>query len=119
MMDTIFLHGIRARTVIGWYDWERTAPQAVEIDLDVGLPSARACVSDELGDTIDYDQLVQHLRRVLAEQHFLLLEALAEHIAHVILHDFGAPWVKVTVVKPGILTEVARVGVSIERGHRA
>ena len=117
-MDIIYLQQVRASTVIGWYDWERVKPQVVELDLEIGLPSARACVSDKLNDTIDYDKVVTHIRTVMAEQHFLLLEALAEHIAQILLHDFGAPWAKVSVTKLGILHEVARVGVTIERGHR-
>lgn len=117
-MDIIYLYDVRARTLIGWYDWERVAPQVVELDLEIGIPSARACVSDDLVDTIDYDAVVKHIRKVLEERHFLLLEALAEHIAQLILQDFGAPWAKVSVTKLGILHEVGRVGVTIERGHR-
>ena len=45
----------------------------------------------------------------------MLLEALAEHIAELILQDFGALWVRVRVVKPGILANVREVGVEIER----
>ncbi|WP_157670294.1 dihydroneopterin aldolase [Chitinibacter sp. FCG-7] len=117
-MDIIYLQQVRAETVIGWYDWERTQSQAVELDLEIGLPSARACVSDDLVDTIDYDKVVTHLRTVMAEKHFLLIEALAEHIAHILLHDFGAPWIRVSVTKLNILKDVGRVGVTIERGHR-
>lgn len=118
-MDIIFLHTVRAKTLIGWYDWERVAPQVVELDLEIGLPSSRAGASDNLTDTIDYDRVVTQLRESLAAQHFLLLEALAEHIAHIIRHDFSAPWVRVSVTKLGILHEVGRVGVTIERGLRS
>lgn len=118
-MDIIFLHTVRAKTLIGWYDWERVATQVVELDLEIGLPSSRAGASDNLTDTIDYDRVVTTLRESLATQHFLLLEALAEHIAQIIRHDFGAPWVRVSVTKLGILHEVGRVGVTIERGLRA
>lgn len=117
-MDIIFLHGVRAKTLIGWYEWERVAPQVVELDLEIGIPSPRACYSDNLTDTIDYDKVVNHLRAEMAAQHFLLLEALAEHIAQIILRDFAAPWVRISVTKLGILHEVGRVGVTIERGHR-
>ena len=118
-MDIIYLHTVRAKTLIGWYDWERVAPQVVELDLEIGLPSSRAGASDNLTDTIDYDRVVTTVRESLINQHFQLLEALAEHIAHILRHDFGAPWVRVSVTKLGILHEVGRVGVTIERGLRA
>ncbi|MDF0605162.1 dihydroneopterin aldolase [Neisseriaceae bacterium TC5R-5] len=117
-MDIIFLREVRADTIIGVYEWERTAPQTVEIDLEIGLPNERPCHSDNIDDTIHYGEVVERLRKELAEQHFLLLEALAEHIAQMIRQDFGAPWVKVAVTKLGILPEVKKVGILIERGYR-
>lgn len=117
-MDIIYLHGIKARTLIGVYDWERVAPQVVEIDLELGIPSARACQTDDLADTINYADVVDRLRAVLAEQHFLLLERLAEYIAVDLMTAFSTPWIKVSVTKLGILHEVGRVGVTVERGHR-
>ena len=118
-MDIIFLREVRVDTVIGLYEWERHAPQTIEIDLDIGIPSETPCHSDDIGDTIHYGVVVERLRAILAERHFLLIEALAEHIAHVIRDEFGAPWVRVSVTKLGILAGVKRVGVQIERGTRS
>ncbi|GAB2954990.1 MULTISPECIES: dihydroneopterin aldolase [Aquaspirillum] len=117
-MDIIFLREVRLDTVIGVYDWERQAPQTIELDLDIGIPSEQPCHSDNIGDTIHYGVVVERLRTLLAEQHFLLLEALADHIATVIREEFGAPWVRVAVTKLGILPRVKKVGVIIERGQR-
>ncbi len=117
-MDIIFLREVRVETVIGVYEWERRAPQTIELDLDIGIPSETPCHSDDIGDTIHYGVVVERLREILAEQHYLLIEALAEHIAKVIREEFGAPWVKVAVTKLGILPGVKKVGVLIERGHR-
>ncbi|OWY39778.1 dienelactone hydrolase [Xenophilus sp. AP218F] len=117
-MDIIFLREVRADTIIGVYEWERQAAQTLEIDLEIGIPSETPCHSDNIGDTIHYGVVVERLRQALAEQHFLLLEALAEFIAKMIREDFGAPWVKVGVTKLGILPGVKQVGVLIERGHR-
>lgn len=117
-MDIILLREVRADTIVGVYEWERTAPQPIEIDLDIGIPSGEPCHSDNIADTIDYGAVVDRLRKALADQNFLLLEALAEYIAKVILYDFGAPWSRVSVTKLGILPGVKRVGVMIERGQR-
>jgi dihydroneopterin aldolase len=117
-MDIIFLREVRADTVIGVYDWERLAPQTIELDLDIGIPTEVPCHTDDIGDTIHYGMVVDRLRQALAEQHFLLIEALAEYIAKIIREEFNAPWVKVAVTKLGILPGVKKVGVMIERGHR-
>jgi len=118
-MDIIFLREMRADTIIGIYEWERTTPQTIEIDMEIGIPTETPCHSDDISDTIHYGAVVERLRTALAEQHFLLIEALAEYIAQVIRDDFGSPWVKVSVSKLGILPGVKRVGVMIERGSRS
>jgi len=46
-----------------------------------------------------------------------LLESLAEHIAQIILKDFNAPWVKVSVAKLQAIRNCRMVGISIERGQ--
>ena len=53
-----------------------------------------------------------------AYSRFKLVEALAEAIASLLRESFGAPWVRVSVAKPGVLRNVRRVGVVIERGER-
>lgn len=116
-MDKIVLKGVQVETLIGWHQWERQSLRPLTLDLYIGMPGQSACESDNLVDTIDYEAVVNTLRASLAEQHFLLLEALAEHIANILLQDFGAPWAKVTVIKPGILVDVASVSVEIERSR--
>lgn len=113
-MDKIFLHGMKADTLIGVYDWEREQPQTLLIDLEIGVPKQSA-KSDRIGDTVHYGEVCETVRQRLKEQSFLLLEALAEHIAELVLDDFDALWVRVKIVKPGILANVREVGVEIER----
>jgi dihydroneopterin aldolase len=114
-MDMIFLRDLTVDTIIGVHEWERQRPQTLEINLDIGLPSHKAAKTDLIGDTIDYEAVDRRIRDDLATLHFTLLEALAEHIAELILHDFGAPWVKLSLAKIAILPKVSRVGVVIER----
>ena len=52
------------------------------------------------------------------EQHFLLLEKAGEAIADVIVREFKAPWVKVSIAKLAPLRNVKKLGIVIERGKR-
>jgi dihydroneopterin aldolase len=117
-MDIIFINDFRLEMLIGVYEWERRVPQTVQLDLEVGLPP-RPKRSDRIGDTIDYSKIVARIEESLVHNRFLLVEALAEHVAHLILTEFGAPWVKASVTKLGALKSVKRLGVTIERGTRA
>jgi 7,8-dihydroneopterin aldolase/epimerase/oxygenase len=117
-MDIIFIQDFRLEILIGVYDWERRVPQTVQLDLEIALPP-REKRSDRIGDTIDYAKVVSRIRASLAENHFLLVEALAEHIAQLILTEFNAPWIRTSVTKLGALQGVKRLGVTIERGTRS
>jgi len=114
-MDIIFLRELKVDTLIGVYEWERLVPQTIQIDLDIALPNSKACQSDNITDALDYADIVKHLKEVLASRHFNLLEALAEHIAQILLKDFNAPWVKVSVAKLQAIRGSRMVGISIER----
>ncbi|MBL8390832.1 MAG: dihydroneopterin aldolase [Candidatus Accumulibacter sp.] len=118
-MDIIFINELRATTLIGIYPREQAMPQTVEISLQIGTSTASAGASDDIGDTIDYAQVVERLRNELAARHFNLLERLAEYVATLLLEDFGATWVRVSIAKLGMMRGVARVGVVIERGAAA
>lgn len=113
-MDKIFLHGMKAQTLIGVYDWERTQVQTLVFDLDIAMP-CQAADGDDIAQTIHYGEVCQRLRAELKERDFLLLESLAEYTAALILDEFNASWVRVKIVKPGILPDVREVGVEIER----
>jgi dihydroneopterin aldolase len=117
-MDTIFISDFRLEILIGVYEWEKRVPQTVQLDLEIGLP-ARGKRSDRIGDTIDYAKIVARIEHSLEHNRFALVEALAEHIAQLVLTEFGAPWIRASVTKLGALKGVKRLGVTIERGTRA
>ncbi len=114
-MDIIFLHDFKVKTLIGIYPWERMVRQTVRIDLEIALPTSRACQTDRIEDALDYALIIERINDILANRHFSLLEALAEHIAQTVLTEFKSPWVKVSVAKLGIIRGVKRLGVCIER----
>ena len=118
-MDTIFIHDFRLDILIGIYEWERRVPQTVQFDIEIAIPPKEGPRTDRIGETIDYSKVVKRIEETLRTQHFLLLERLSEHVAQLVLSEFGAPWVKVSVNKIGALRNVRRLGVTIERGTRS
>jgi dihydroneopterin aldolase len=114
-MDAIQIRDLRVDAHDGIHNRERHAAQTVSIDLDIGLPGVEVFQSDKLADTIDYAQVALKIRALAASGHFRLVDTIAERIARLLLEDFGAPWVKVSVAKMGILANAKFVGVTIER----
>ena len=117
-MDIIFLREVRLDARIGIYKRERTITQKVELDLDIALPSARVFNSGKVADTIDYAVVIDRIRAALVAQHYGLVETLAEHVADILLTEFHAPWVRVSIAKIGAQRDARRVGVVIERGKK-
>jgi dihydroneopterin aldolase len=115
-MDFIFIDDLRVEANVGIYAREQVAPQMLEINLTFGVPD-EAARHDDIRDTIDYADVIARIRRDLAENRFNLLETLGEHIVALLFDEFGAPWVKLSIAKVGIMKGVKRVGVFIERGR--
>jgi dihydroneopterin aldolase len=116
-MDMIFIRGMRMDAQVGIYRRERTTVQPVEIDLEIGLASARAFETGKVADTIDYAKVTERITHELASKRFGLVEEMAQAIVDIVLNEFGAARVRVSIAKLGILRNVAKVGVTIERSN--
>jgi dihydroneopterin aldolase len=118
-MDTIFISELKIETRIGIYAWEQTVAQTIQLDLEVGLRGEHAAKSGKIDDTIDYSKIVERIEQLFRDQHFQLLEKAGEAIADMVLGDFKAPWVRISIAKLGALRNVKKLGITIERGKRA
>jgi 7,8-dihydroneopterin aldolase/epimerase/oxygenase len=118
LMDIIFISELRIETRIGIYPQELQVAQTVQLDLEIGLRGSHAAQSDRIEDTIDYAAVVAAIKQLFAQQHFSLLEHAAESIAQLVINDFKAPWLRVTIAKLTPLAGVKRLGISIERGKK-
>jgi len=114
-MDTIFLEQVKVQTKLGVPEWERLVEQTIILDIEIRIDLSKSCKSDSIQDTIDYGVVVGRVRESLSQNSFKLVEALAEHVCHLILSEFGGVSVKVRISKPGILPGLKALGVQIER----
>jgi 7,8-dihydroneopterin aldolase/epimerase/oxygenase len=114
-MDAIVIRDLRVEVRIGIHRREQHVLQTVSIDLEIGVPGTTVFASDKVADTIDYEQVALRIKALATTQHFRLVETFADRIASLLLVDFGAPWVKVSAAKLGILANARYVGVTIER----
>ena len=114
-MDTIFIREFRVDAWVGIYEWEKQRPQTLEMEIEIGIPGNEVGRTDHIYDTVHYGEVVERIGRELAERKFKLLEALAEHVCTLVMDEFHAPWVKVSVAKLGHIRNVRKVGVTLER----
>jgi dihydroneopterin aldolase len=116
-VDRISLQELRVDTIVGVHQWERQRAQTIELNLEFAIPGERAGHTDRIADTIDYGAVVERIRASLAGTRFKLLERVCEHVAGLLLNEFGTPWCRVSAAKIGLVRGVKRLAVTIERGQ--
>ena len=117
-MDTVFIEDLRIETVIGIYDWERKIRQVVALDLEMAFDNRKPAASDRIDDTLDYKKVAKRLIAFVETSHFELVETLAERCAEIVQNEFGVPWLRLKLSKPGAVRGSKAVGVAIERGKK-
>jgi len=117
-MDIVFIEALEIETVIGIYDWERNVRQKVVLDIEMAFDNRKPAASDKIEDTVNYKAVSKRLIAFIEASSFELVETLAEHCAVIIRDEFGVPWVRLKLAKPGAVTGSKAVGVVIERGRK-
>jgi 7,8-dihydroneopterin aldolase/epimerase/oxygenase len=114
-MDKIFIHALKSEAIIGIYDWERQVRQTVLVDVEISADIRRAALTDSIEDTLNYKRVAKRVLAFVEGSQFHLVETLAEHLAMLILEEFGVGWVRITLSKPGAVRSSRDVGVALER----
>ena len=117
-MDIVYITQLRADTVIGVYDWERTLRQTVVLDLEMATDISKAASVDALEHTLDYAAVSARILDFIEGSEFELIETMAEQVAAIVIAEFGVPWLRLRLCKPGAVAQARDVGVLIERGAK-
>jgi 7,8-dihydroneopterin aldolase/epimerase/oxygenase len=118
-MDKIFIHALKAEAIIGIYDWERQVRQTVLVDIEISADIRKAALTDSIEDTLNYKRVAKRVLAFVEASEFQLVETLAEHLAMLILEEFGVAWVRIVLAKPGAVRSSKDVGVEVERDRAA
>ncbi len=114
-MDKIFIHALKTEAIVGIFDWERQVKQTVIVDIEISADINKAALSDSIDDTLNYKRIAKRVLAFVEESKFHLVETLAEHIAMLLLEEFGVAWVGLSLSKPGAIRGSRDVGVKLER----
>ncbi len=118
MRDTVYIQGLEIRAILGINDWERREKQTIRIDIEMATDAAVAAKSESIDDAINYRSVAKAVMAHVKAGEYKLVETLAHNLAALIRKDFGVPWVRLRVGKPGAVRFSEEVGVVVERGAR-
>jgi len=103
LTDKIFIHALKTETIVGIFDWERQVKQTVLLDIEISADIRKAALTDSIDDTLNYKRVAKRVLGFVEESSFHLVETLAEHVAMLILEEFGVGWVRIALSKPGAI----------------
>jgi 7,8-dihydroneopterin aldolase/epimerase/oxygenase len=116
-VNIVYIRALRAQAVIGVYEWERHIRQTLVLDLEMASDTARAAASDQIADALDYAAISSRVIALVEASEYQLLETLADAVARMITREFGVPWLRLRLSKPGAVAAADDVGVIIETGE--
>jgi dihydroneopterin aldolase len=116
-VDRILIPGLREQGIHGVLPEERARPQPFEVNVELHVDLAKAGVSDDLADTVDYAAVCDAVSNVVSSESYQLLERLAQRIADVCRTDPRVVGVVIEVRKlePPVAARVDHVAVRIQR----
>ncbi len=110
----VFVRDMLLQAAIGVYPHEHQGTQRVRVNVDLAVQEAGDGL-DRLDQVLDYEQVVEAVRRIAKAGHTRLVETLAERIAAACLEDARVLTVRVRVEKLDVFADTGSVGVELER----
>jgi dihydroneopterin aldolase len=114
----VFVRDLVLDAEIGVHAHEKGRTQKIRINVDLAVADGGEALPDKLGAVVCYEEVVNNIRRIVADGHTGLVETLAERIAESGLADKRVVSVRVRIEKLQAIEGTQSVGVEIERFRR-
>lgn len=113
--DVVFVQGLQLEASIGVFDWEKTIRQRLIMDIELYTDFSAAAQSDALADAVDYGAVCERIHAVIRQDHYQLLESLADAIIWTLFEQFSVARIVLRIHKPGAIPGTDSVGVKVDR----
>ena len=115
MADKIILTGIKVTGRHGCSEEERSKEQTFTVDVELYLDLMEACKSDDLGDTIDYANVIDDIKKIVGGTSRNLIETVAYDISEFLLRRYLLlEGVKIVLRKPNPPVKEKFAGAAVE-----
>lgn len=117
--DLVEVRGLKLRGRHGVTPEERAVEQPIVVSLAARLDTRQASRFDDLDATLDYEEAVRLVSKIVTGESYQLLETLADRIARAILLNPRAldVWVRVSKPEVQLGEEVDEVAVEVSRSR--
>lgn len=111
----IKIKNFRLKTIIGIHEWEEKVDREIIINAEIDTDFVASLHSDNIADTIDYDNIITKIKNLISKNRFKLIEKLAQEIMNKIMEDNRIKRCKLEVDKVGVVESVESFSVTIEQ----
>ena len=99
-MDKVRILNLKIPAKHGVYDFEKKSVGIFEIDIQMQIDLSKAMISDDLKDTVDYNDVVELTKKIFSENDYNLIEYVAGKVCENLLEKYPIKNVIVKVRKP-------------------
>ena len=110
----IKIKNIKLKTIIGVYDWESQIERQIIINAKIQTNHEKSLISDNILDTINYDDLTSKIKDLVNKNRYKLIEKMAQEIMNLIMLDDRIESCKLEVEKVGAVENLEAVSVIIK-----
>ncbi len=117
--DLVEIRGLKLKGRHGVTEEERGAEQPFVVNLAARIDARPAAILDDLSSTLDYEEAVRIVAKIVTGESYQLLETLADRIARSILANQRVldVWVRVAKTQAPLSEDVEEVAVEVSRSR--
>ena len=99
-LDSIRINNLKIPARHGVFEFEKDKDGIFEIDLELFIPLKKSAKSDNLEDTINYQDIITITTESFTSKQYALVEAAAESVCNSLLNEFEIDNIIIRVRKP-------------------
>ncbi len=99
-MDKIRILNLKIPARHGAYEFEKDSEGLFEIDIEIQVNLKGSVISDQLDNTINYDDLIRVVTDIFTKKDYNLIESVGEKICEKIIEKYPIKKITVRIRKP-------------------
>ena len=100
---------------VGIHDFEKKKKQRVKFNLIINIDQNLMPDDNDLKSIVNYEKVINLIKKITNKKHFLLLETLAEEIFSKLFENFKIKKILIRIEKLDIIENTSSVGIEIEK----
>ena len=111
----VLIKDLVLKIFVGIHDFEKKKKQRVKFNLIINVDQNLVPNDKDLKSIVNYEQLINIIKKITSKKHFPLLETLAEQIFSKLFENFRIKKIPLRIEKLDVIKNTSSVGVEIEK----